>query len=96
MSEVPFPDAGGGVAFGFESARDGDFFGRQAAGGIAKDHPALFAAGHPGPDRQSAGQQRGAAGRANAGSDVEIGETQSFGGHSVEVRGPDGRMAVAA
>src|SRR5437867_2892933 len=94
MPEVPFADARRRIAFGLEGASDGDFFGGQAAGGIAKNDAPFFAAGHAAADRQAAREQRRATGSADAGGDVEIREPQTLGGHPVQVRSANGGMSV--
>src|SRR5439155_3306303 len=80
--------------FGLESAGDGDFFGLQATGRSPVKHAAFFAAGHAGADGQSTGEQGSAAGGADTGGDIKIGELHAFTGHSIEVGSANAGMTV--
>ena len=95
VAQVPFADAGRGVALRLERLGDGDFAGRQAAGRVPPQN-AVAVVAHAAADRVAAGEQGGPAGRADLGGGVEIGEPHPFGGHAVEVGRADARMPVAA
>ena len=69
--------------------------GGRPPGELLRLHPVLQIAGHAAANGQPAGEQRGAAGRADARGDVEIGEAHALAGHAVEVGRADARMAVA-
>ena len=96
VAEVPLADAGGGVALGLESLGQRDLVGRQPAGGVGEQHAARCRWHMPAADRQPAGEQRRPARRADLGRRVELREPHALGGHAVEVRRADGRVAVAA
>ena len=94
-AEVPLADDAGGVAGRLKRFGEGDLGGRQATGGNGAQDAELVV-GHAGADRVATGHERGAAGRADFGGGVELREAQAFGGHAIQVRRLDGRVAVAA
>ena len=83
MTQVPFAEAGSGVALCLEQLGDGDLVGLQAAFGIGKKHAAITA--HAIARRKPAGEQCRPAGRADFGSRVELRQLHPFAGHAVEV-----------
>src|SRR5262245_4985580 len=95
VAQVPFADAGGGIPAQLEDVGECDLRGRQSAGGVREEDPAGIRA-HAGADRQPAGEKgrpaRGADGRGR----VEAGELEPLGGHPVQVRGANGRVAITA
>jgi hypothetical protein len=82
VAEVPFAEAGGGVAFLFEDFGQGHFIRVNAMAGLGgRGHHDADAVG------VTTGKQRGAGGGADRLGDVEGGELAAFSGEAVDVRG---------
>ena len=82
VSEVPFAEAGGGVAFAAAEFSDGGFGGVDAIAGFGSES-ALDADA----DVVAAGHEAGAGGGADGLGDIEVGEAAAIFGELVEVWG---------
>ncbi len=94
-SQVPLANHARGVALSLERLSNGDFRGGQAACRDTAEDPKLVM-GHPAADRVATREDGGATGRADFGGNVELGEAGALGGHPVEVRRTNRRVAVTA
>ena len=94
-AEVPFADQSGGVAGVLQRLGQGHFGGGQAAGGDGAEDAELIV-GHAGADGVASGHESGAARGADLGGGIELREAQAFGGHTIQIRRLDRRVAVAA
>ncbi len=90
---MPLSDRRGRVAALLQDFGDGELSCGQAAQGIREQHPGLLVR-HSGPDRQPAGEEARPTRRAHARRDIEIGPPLPLGGHAVQVRRSDRRVAV--
>ena len=93
-AEVPLADDAGGVASGLQRFGEGDLRGGQATGGDSAQN-AVLVMGHAGADGVATRHERGATRGTDFGGGIELREAQAFGGHAIQVRRLDGRMAVA-
>ena len=94
-AQMPLADGPGGVAAFLEQFGQRHFAVRQMPRRAIAQHAKLFVA-HAAADRIPSGQQRRAAGRADFGRRVEIGEPHPLGRHAIQVRRADAGMPVAA
>lgn len=81
VAEVPFSEAGGGVALAFEVIGDGVFGGIEAAGGGGEENVLV----HFDPLGIATGEERGAGRGADWRGDHEAGELASFLGEAIDV-----------
>ena len=89
-AQVPFAHHGGAVALRLERFGERDLLRRQAGLAVGTEHVA-----HPRADGVAAREEGCAGGGAGRGGRVELGEAHAFGGHLVEVRRANRRVAVA-
>jgi hypothetical protein len=103
-AEVPFADAGGGVAAGAEGLgerglREGKLAGvggrHDLAAAVPLDAGLANRVGHAAAGRPAPGEKAGPGGRANRGGRVGVGEAHAFAGQPIDVRRADVRVAVA-
>ena len=92
MAEVPFSEAGGGVALSFEVIGDGVLGGIEPAGGGGEEDVLV----HFDPLRVAAGEEGGSGRGADGRGDHEAGELASFLGEAIDVGRLDFGGAEAA
>ncbi|OPZ22818.1 MAG: hypothetical protein BWZ10_00236 [candidate division BRC1 bacterium ADurb.BinA364] len=91
MPQVPFADAGRGIAAVAQDFGDGALARIEARPRARREH-----AGDADADRIAARHQRGARRRTDGRGDIERRQSHAFGGHAVDVRRFDIRRAEAA
>ena len=96
MAKMPFSNAHRRITLRFKGARNCNLLGEQSPFILRGNDAPLFAASHPGADRQAPGQQSGAAGSANASGHIEISKAQTFGRHLIQVGSANRRVPKTA